>query len=301
MKTIQKTILFLLLLLLALILNPTSSNAATQVSDEETLLQALEGEETSIELTENIELTKPLQISAKTITINGNGHTISPKTDNWSPAGNNSSLITAGADAKLTLSNIQLTNSFKYGVQSYNGGYVILDGVTISNCKFGGVLVNAGTVEIKNLTLNKNGSDSNNGIEIAKGLSVNTGDNEPTLIMNGTLSSTETKNVIYIAINDKLSSFQVKNTETTLNKILASGNKIVVTDQNNNVIFESNEVEDISIEGESYSPNDPVNVTLPEKDITPKTGIKNNVGLAIFFIVSSSIGIIVLNKKILSK
>lgn len=302
MKNTKKIILLLLVLLISLIFSTNFSYAEnSQAYDEATLNSAIENiqEEGTIELTANIVLTKPIEITGKKITINGKGNTISSVSSNWNPSGDNSTLLTAGSvGTTLNLVNLTLKDSPKYGVQAYNGGYVVLNDVTISNCSYGGVLVNAGTVEIKNLVLEKNGKDSNNGIEIAKGSSITTGDNKPTVIMNGTLSSTQKDNVIYIAINDKLAGFEVTNTETTINKIFADVNKVVITDQNNNILYVSNEVEDLEIIGDSYSEAiTPVQPETPVKDETPKTGTENALELAILITAVSIISVLFIKRK----
>ena len=271
-----KKILFLLLavLLMTMIVNPSLVNAATtSVTDETTLVEAIKNANNGdvISLTENIVLTKPIEITNKNIAINGNGHTISAVDTNWTPAGENSTLITAGAGATLNLINLTLTNSLKYGIQAYNGGYVILDNVTITNCKYGGVLINAGTVEVKGLNLGHNGrEDSNNGIEIAKSATLSGSENNPTLKMNGTLSSTETDQVIYVDINDPIGEFQIVNEDNSENKVYLNDNKLVVTDPENNILYESNEVEGVDIEGEDFVENVTVNVILMEQTVAIK-------------------------------
>ena len=135
---------------------------------------------------------------------------------------------------------------------------------------FGGILVNAGTLEIKSLSLGKNGNPSNNGIEIAKGSGV-VGDNKPILIMNGTLTSTETENVIFLAENDSLITFEVRNTDTTTNKILVQGQRVVLTDANGNIIFQSNENPNITVTGTDYTSPNPTTTPTPEPTtITPE-------------------------------
>lgn len=271
MKNLKRTILFLIVLLASLIFNTHFCNAATTtVSSEEELINSIKSASNgdTINLSSDIVVTKPVEITGKSITINGNGHTITRNDTNWTPNGSNGTLITAGlSGTKLNLINISLKNGQKYGVQSYDGAYVTLDNVTISGCGFGGVLVNAGTVEVKNLVLYKNGNPSNNGIEIAKGNGIYTETNKPILIMNGTLSSTEKDNVIYIAVNDKLTEFEVKNTDNTINKVLINGNKIVVTDKNNNILYESNENPDIPITGENYVKNITLTINLMEQNV----------------------------------
>lgn len=271
MKNIKKTILLVTMLLLAtLVFMPNFVSAkTTSVYDDATIREAIEKAENGdvISLTANIQLIRPIEFTDKNITINGNGFTISRVAENWSPNGANGSLLTAGSGATLNLINLTLTKSEKYGVQAYNGGYVILDNVTITDNGFGGVLVNAGTVEVKSLHLGHNGlEDSNNGIEIAKGDSIADSEKHPILKMNGTLTSTQEKNVVYVDISNPVGGFEVINTETTTNKLFIDDNKIVVTDANNNVLFVSNDIGEIEVEAETYIPNITVTVKLNDKD-----------------------------------
>ncbi len=274
MTNIKKILLFTIVLFMGLILVPNFCNAETySVYDTETLTNAVNNapaeEQSTITLTANIELTHPIDISGKDITINGAGFTISRDTDNWTPSGANGTLITAGGTGTtVTLKNLNLRGSQKYGAQSYNGGHLILDGVTVADCEYGGILANGGTVEIRDLTLYRNrNSGENNGIEIGKAAGLA---NDPKIIMNGTLTSDQTENVIYLAENDELSNFEIENTEDTEDKILVSGNKVVITDPDNNVLFESNTNTKVEIEGsEDYVPNVTVTVMLiDDKTVT---------------------------------
>ncbi len=274
MKSTIRTILFSIILLLAFFSIPNIVRADTRTAGSESeLLNAIEEANNgdTISLTSNIVLTRPVSISEKDITINGNGLTITRAAEGYQAVGANSTLITAGkTGTKLHLMNMKLIGAEKYGVQSYNGAYVSLDGVTISDCGYGGVLVNAGTVEVNNLVLNRNGNPNNNGIEIAKGQGVYDEGVKPVLLMNGTLSSTETTNVVFLAVNDTLTEFDVVNGENTTDKIFVSGNKVVVTDPNNNVKFISNENQKpgLKFDGSEYVPNIPVTVVLMDKTTT---------------------------------
>ncbi len=198
---------------------------------------------TTITLDADIVLTKHVGITG-TVIIDGNGHTISASDEGWLDSDkSDQSLITAtGSTANVTLKNLKLTNSKKYGAQSYNGATLILDGVTVENCNFGGILANGGTVVIRNLTLGHNGETSNNGIEIS-----NKTTSTPKLVMDGKLQSSQTENVIWIAINDgsTFTKYEIENTENTTDKIYTHNGQVVVTDENNNVIFESNKNEKV--------------------------------------------------------
>lgn len=272
MKNIRKITLFIVLLLIATFISPIFSNAETkQVSTEQDLIDAVNNAQNGdvIELTTNIVLTKPLEIKNKNITIDGKGNTVSKVSEGWTPDGKNSSLITAGlTGTKLTLMNMTLKDAEKYGVQSYDGAYVILDNVTLTNNGYGGVLINSGSVEVRNVTLNRNGNPNNNGIEIAKGDGVYTDGTRPELIMNGTLTSTETENVIYVDIVDPSNGFEIRNTDTSKNKVFVNGNKLVVTDENNDIIFQSSEITGLTVTGDVYVENVTITVKLNDKTTT---------------------------------
>lgn len=255
MNKTAKVLLFIAIIALSLMLVPSICNAtdATAGTSEE-LVNAINNAQTgdTITLTDNITLETPITISGKDITINGDSYKITGTGDKQTdPGTGNKSLFTVMTNSKVIFTNIILANSPKYGVQSYDGGYVILDNVTITNCSYGGVLVNAGTVEIVDLTLEANGKNNDNGIEISKGKSV-TSENVPSLLMNGTISATNQENVIYLASdpNDATTEIVIENTENTTNKLLLDGNKIVVTDSNNNVVYESNEKDGVAMEGD---------------------------------------------------
>jgi len=314
METLGKIILITIALFTFVGLGSTLTKAATVTgNNEQDLITAVKDASSgdTIELSSDITLTKPLEVTGKTLTIVGNGHTVTRVAENWTPNGSNGSLITAGGDGtKLTLANIKLTNAQKYGAQAFNGAYLVVDNVQVSNNGFGGIIVNAGTLEIKDLSLGKNGNPSNNGIEIAKGSGV-IGDNKPVLIMNGKLTSTQNENVIYLAENDKLITFEVRNTDTTTNKIFNQGNKVVVTDTNNTIIFESNENSNIQVTGTEYTEtkapdindiekDEPPKATEPpteEKRTTTKTGVESYLGFAIMSLFATILGIAYFNKK----
>lgn len=237
MKNTIKLIVFFLSIFAILLITPKTSNAATSVNDEESLINAITSASSgeTITLQNNITVTKPIVIAIE-LTIDGNGYTISGSPDWTSTSGNQSMFTAQFSNAKLTLKNINLNNGPKYGVQSYDGATVILDNVSITGFKYGGVLVNGGNLEIKHLHLGYNGTGANNGIEIDKGASAT---NNPTLTMNGVLTSDTSENVVRAAENGYLTEFTITNTPTTTNKVVVAGNKVVLTDSANNVISET--------------------------------------------------------------
>ena len=266
MKKISKLILFAMLLL-ALILIPNLCNAATEtVSNSADFIEKVSQAETgdTIELNGNIALTGPIEISDKNLTINGNGHTIS-RDASWSVPGTNATFITAGGTGTtVTLNNVTLTGSLKYGVQAYNGGHLILNGVTISDCAYAGVLINGGTIEVIDLNLGHNHEPDNIGIEIGMGQDVTT---TPKLVMNGAITTDETENVIYLAENDELTGFDVENTDDSEQKIFVQGNQVVVTDAENKVLYTSNETE-VELGGNDYVENKTITLHINNKTIS---------------------------------
>lgn len=224
--------------------------------------------EQSITLDGKVELTSGVEI-----TIDGANHTITGNRAATGSVTDNITLITASLNgSKINLKNVTLKDSPKYGVQAFNGGYVSLQNVTIENCKYGAVLVNGGTVEVISLNLGYNGENANNGIEISKSKNIASSPNEPTIVMNGTLTSTETENVIRFAEdeNDATTEVIVENTESTTDKVLLNDNKVVVTDNAGEIKYESNEATDITVDGDEYvEPTEPTTPTTPEE--TPST------------------------------
>ena len=237
MKNTIKLLVFFIAIFATMLILPNLSNAATSVTDESSLLSAISsvGDGETITLQNNITVKAPIVIQ-KELTIDGNGFTITGSSD-WTSTSGNQTMFTAQFSAgKLTLKNVNLQNGPKYGVQSYDGATVILDNVSITGFKYGGVLANGGNVEVRNLHLGYNGTGANNGIEIAKGSAAT---NNPTLTMNGVLTTDSNENVVRIAENDSLTEFTVTNTPNTTNKIVLTSDSIVLTDKNNNVIAET--------------------------------------------------------------
>ena len=265
MKKSIKLMLFLAVTAFIAFTIPNFSNAADNTAhDEESLNSVINSADpgTTITLENDITVTKPIVI-AKELTIDGNGHNVVGSND-WTSTSGNQTMFTAQlSDAKLTLKNINLKNGPKYGVQSYDGATVILDNVYITGFKYGGVLANGGKVEVKSLHLGTNGTGSNNGIEIDKGASAT---NNPTLVMSGTLTSDVAENVVYIAENGHLTDFTVTNSADTTNKIFIAGNKVVVTDAAENVIFESTVPDKINGNTDAQK----VVITLVANDVTNK-------------------------------
>ena len=238
MKNSIKLILISTILMFISIIIPNLSKASTPITDEESLNNAISSADvgTTVTLQSNITVTKPIVI-AKELTIDGNGYTVTGSSTWTSTSGNQTMFTAQFSGAKLTLKNINLQNGPKYGVQSYDGATVILNNVSITGFKYGAVLANGGNIEVQKLHLAYNGTNENNGIEIDKGASAT---NNPTLTLNGTLTTDTNQNVVRIAENGHLTEFTVTNTPNTTNKIFVAGNKVVLTDSHENVISESN-------------------------------------------------------------
>lgn len=91
--------------------------------------------------------------------------------------------------------------------------------------------------------------------------------------MNGTLTSTETENVIRFAEdeNDATTEVVIENAATTTDKVFVNDSKLVVTDNAGEVKYESNEAADITVDGDEYvEPSEPTTPSTPEE--TPSTG-----------------------------
>lgn len=268
MKKTIYFVLFFMAILAIMFVMPNISSAATFVTDEDTLRSAVEAADVgaTVTLQNNITVTQPIVI-AKELTIDGNGHTITGSSDWTSTSGNQTMFTAQFSNARLTLKNIKLVNGPKYGVQSYDGATVILDNVSITGFNYGGVLANGGNVEVRNLHLGYNGTGANNGIEIDKGASAT---NNPTLTMNGVLTSESTENVVRAAENGHLTEFTVTNTENTTNKVVIAGDKVVLTDEYNNVISETEVPDKATVNADEQN----VVITLMVKEESKKIVVK---------------------------
>lgn len=237
MKNKFKSFLLIISIAVATLIIPNLSNAATPVTNEDTLISAISSADVgaTITLQNNITVSQPIVI-AKELTIDGNGYTITGSSEWTSTSGNQTMFTAQFSNAKLTLKNINLQNGPKYGVQSYDGATVILNNVSITGFKYGAVLANGGKVEVQNLHLGYNGTSGNNGIEIDKGSAAT---NNPTLVMNGVLTTDSNENVVRVAENGYLTDFTITNSSNTTNKVVLAGDKVVLTDSEDNVIAES--------------------------------------------------------------
>ena len=274
-RTVKIALLFAIVLL-ALLLVPGISNAATinVPEDNANLFEAVKGANDGdvINITENVELSQVMEIY-KDITINGNGNMVTAAEGmlgGESSPSNNFSMVTVMPGAEVILTDLGLENSPKYGVQVYDGGRVTLDGVTVKSCAYGGVLVNAGTIEIKDLALEANGANNANGVEISKGKSIEGSTNVPNVIMNGTLTATNQTGVVRIAddANDATTEVRFENTENTVNKILIDDKTLVVTDENNDILYTSEIKNDVQTSGDEYLEDFNVTLYFAETDET---------------------------------
>ena len=231
-----------------------SVSAATSVKTEEQLNAAiLNGG--SIVLENDITITKPIELFKDTEISSLNGYTLDGT--GMSLNGKNGSIL--AAHAKLTLDNVNLKGAAKYGVQAYENGDVTLNGVTISNCEWGAILVNGGQVVINSLVMDSNAW----GIEFAKGENV-TGD--PALVMDGTIYVNNQPDAITVD-ETQVDKFLIENTEASTNKIVLEDNKLLVKDDSGKTVVESKVLANdlvVSIDGTEEVTKAP-EVETPEK------------------------------------
>lgn len=235
-----------------------SVSAATSVKTEEQLNAAiLNGG--SIVLENDITITKPIELFKDTEISSLNGYTLDGT--GMSLNGKNGSIL--AAHAKLTLDNVNLKGAAKYGVQAYENGDVTLNGVTISNCEWGAVLVNGGQVVINSLVMDSNAW----GIEFAKGENV-TGD--PALVMDGTIYVNNQPDAITVD-ETQVDKFLIENTEASTNKIVLEDNKLLVKDDSGKTVVESKVLANdlvVSIDGTEEVTKAPEVETPEEPEIT---------------------------------
>lgn len=277
-------------------------NAATEVDTEQELRDAI-ANGGDIVLTSDITIENPIELlKDTTITSSGDNHYTIDGTD-MNIVGPNGSIL--AAHANLTLTNVNLKGAAKYGVQAYGNGNVTLDGVTISNCEWGAVLVNGGQVVINDLVMDSNAW----GIEFAKGENV-TGD--PALVMDGTMYVNNQPDAITVD-DTQVDKFLIENSEASTNKIVLEDNKLLVKDNSGKTVVESKVLANdlvVSIDGQEEvtkepveTPEEPVVTTTTESATTTQKAIENpstsdNLPLYIVLSLAALAGIAVFGMKI---
>lgn len=278
------------LILFALALIPMTNVKALNVSNEGELKAAL-ASGGDVTLTQNIAITSPLIASIDAV-IDGGGYVLSSD-----PAfvndGANGSILAVLNGAEVEIKNITIDGAKKYGVQCYDGGIALFNGVTITNSSYGAVLLNGGGAGIINLHLENNHA----GIEFGKGINVN---NEPALMMAGKITGNQT-DLLVIANNDNLGEVTVGNNEGSEMKLAIDGKKLVLKDKDNNIVATSNEAKlGVTVKEEEATPTPtPTPTPNPDNTVTenPNTG-DNVIAYAILSILGTG-ALLVSSKKLL--
>ncbi len=237
--------------------------AQTVVMDEQALNEALAGTETEIVLGTDITTTAPIDVQ-RNVTIDGGGQF--GIIANYAGGGGNKSILTAHPGVTLTLKDIVLSNSPKYGVQAYNGGTVVLDSVRIQNSNFGAALVNGGgTIIVKDLTL----WDNNYGIEFGLG---DHATGTPSLIIDGTIDFTkQTKgDKLYVAPEDNVQAVNVETTANAPYQFTYADGVFTLTDNEGNVVATSNDVANTEVNVTNEETTTPEEPTTDEPTTTPE-------------------------------
>ena len=122
----------------------TTSSKSVVVNSYDELLDAVNDNTVGIiEISANFNLENIIEVNRDLVVL-GNNHEL---TATYAGGNGNKSMFTSTA-GNLSIKNLKLINSPKYGVQSYGSGTVILDNVNIDNPGFGGVLINGGTATL---------------------------------------------------------------------------------------------------------------------------------------------------------
>lgn len=259
----KKLKLFLGLFISAFMVVPFMEvNAKTVVTNEEDLQAALSGTDSEILLGADIKINGPLSVT-KDVTIDGDDQW--GITANYTSTNGNQTILTANPGATLTLKNIVLSNSPKYGVQAYNGGVVVLDQVRIQNSGYGAALINGGgKIIARGLTL----WDNAYGIEFGLG-DVATG--TPTLVVDGQLDFTkQTKgDKLYVALEDNVTKVNVETTTNAPYQVSYENGVFSLTDTEGNAVASSNTLPDtveVEVTNENKTDPEPTTPERPEEE-----------------------------------
>ena len=297
----RKLKVFLGLFVCAFMVLPfTGAKASNDIANYEELKAALTNGGV-YNLTDDITIDEPLT-SRKDVTIFGNDHVIKP-IDNANAIwpGPNKTLITSELTGTITLNGVVLENSPKYGVQAYNGGHVVLNGVVIRNSGFGAVSINGGTVTIQSLVMENNAY----GIEFGIGSNV-TG--VPTLVMDGSIEAKDQVDPIHVDTDQitKDKTIAIENTEDTLQTIDLDGVNLVVKDASGNELYRSDElVVGTTVEVSNPEVEQPTTPENPEeekpeevKDEVENPKTSDGIMIAFGVLAISVVAIIIAKKKL---
>lgn len=247
------------------------AETAIEVTDEASLIAALETGG-SIILKNDIAVKNPLH-AMKDATILGDGFTLSSDPTFERETSGNGSLITVHSGATVTFEDITIVNDAtrsKYGIQAYDGGIAVLDGVTIENCKFGAILVNGGGLVVVDLTMSGNAY----GIEFGRGTSVT---NNPVILMMGTINGNQ-DTLLWLAENDNLEKVEFANVQGSAMTLSydENANTLVLKDDEETVVATSNEAKDGLELIEQEIDLDDDTETEPTPEQTPSEPAENN-------------------------
>ncbi len=288
----MKKIMMLATILVAGLLFIPNIYAESEIETAENLKTALStAENNTVTLKANTTITLkasdlPITVN-KNVTIEGNGATIKVEDESSVDLKGDKSIITVVDGGDVTINNLTLEGSPKYGLQAYNGGKITIDNVTIKNCKYGAILVNGGDVTVKHLAMANNGTNGGNGIEIGKGENVT---QEPKVTLDGTITSDNQNGYITVAENDQLDKFTVESTDTSEEKLQIKDGQVVITNKDGQIIAASNKIKSgVTPQGEEYQ--EPVTITeQPKEEANPNTS-DINLYLLLSLIAVSGVGL----------
>lgn len=140
---------------------------------------AADGENNTIVLLKNLDVTAQINV-AKSVTIEGAGHTIKANNASWPTDYSKKHLLNIQNTSNVIIKNLTLDSSDQaYGNQAYSATGVAFNDVTMVNSKGAGLTVNRSTVTANNLTTSDN---------IWGGVNVDGGTPHFTLTGNSTLN-----------------------------------------------------------------------------------------------------------------
>ena len=162
------------------------------VTTLEGLLQNLQQGGAVINLTDNIKVPKDavdLEIEVgRNVTINGNGKTLD--------LNDTAQFILKGKD--IVVKNLDVINSYKYGINIYNSKNVLLEKVNVKNSRSHGIFVNGSTVVLRDFATSSNGAE---GIKVTRFRTLNSPSHfDSEVIVEG--SSSQKESNISVVVNN---------------------------------------------------------------------------------------------------
>ncbi len=193
----------------------------------DTLADAISGADadSTLEIQKDIDISSPIEIT-KNLILDGKDKTL---TATYIGTTGNQSILTTSAT--VTIKNVVLKNSPKYGIQVFGGNSnTKIENVTFNNNNYGAILINGGSAEVSDIKFDTNQAT---GIELGRGTNITTPSN---LKISGKIDAAVPDKAIYTDLAQVVSHEQSTIT-SSFYEVSTDSKGIITLKKNGQVVF----------------------------------------------------------------